>query len=486
MDCGVVGIINRKMSSFYTYQGLLTVQHRGEESSGIMTFNRSHRRYRIHKDAGTVSETFTNDVLEYLKGSVSIGHVRYPTSGKSSYDAMVSNSQPMYVEDPCLIGAVHNGQLTNYTKLKHELEDSGLHISSGNDLEPLLKYFAGRLRGRSDGDVFDDSAIVDAVRDTRDAAQGGYSVIAMLARGGEPKLVAFTSRKKIRLLVYGRQGRSWCIASESAVLDVLGYKGNMADVRFDEVLIADGNGKLNRHHTDGDGNAHCMFEWTYFSRPDSVIENRGVYDVRVRLGMIVGEKLRQRIDVKGCIIVPVPKSGLKYAEGVGRALGIHPTEALYKNEYVGRQFIRPKTMRKDVGNVKLNPIKGQMAGKRVVLADDSLVRGDTMRRNVRAVRQAGADEVHVVLGTPKFIKPCFYGIDMTTEDQFIANKHEDEEQIAKVIGADSVTYPVIDELVMAIGKPRNHICLGCLSGSYPTDVSALERASKGRTRPYEK
>ena len=477
--CGVVGIINRKFSSFYAFDGLRTLQHRGEESCGMLTFDISDGRYREHKDAGLADGVFDEERLRYLKGSVVIGQTRYPTSGKLEKEEIRLNAQPYYVESPCLIAAVHNGQFTNQYEMKQRLEKKGRYIKTAGDLEPFLKLFAEHLNKYTTNDEIKDSYIVKAVKDVRKIAEGGYSVIFLIGKGRDVKLVCFTGRKKIRPLVYGRKEKSWCVASETSVLDVLGYE-YVADVRYDEVIIINRKGKIKKIKIDGDGNAFCVFEWTYFSRPDSVINDVSVYDVRVRLGMITGKKEDKKIDV----VVPVPKSGYKYAEGYGKVTGIQPVDALYKNEYIGRMFIRPPGERKKVSQVKLNPIKGQIKGNSVALIDDSIVRGETMKRNVELLRKAGAREVHVRIGTPKFISPCYYGVDMTTPEQFIA-RYKNEEQIAKYIKADSLKYPSIDDLVSAIGKPRNELCLGCLTRHYPTNVLKLKKKQGKKVRPYE-
>jgi amidophosphoribosyltransferase len=477
--CGIVGIINQKSSSFYAFDSLRTLQHRGEESCGLLTFDVSDGRYREHKDAGLVSEVFNEERLRYLKGSVAIGHTRYPTSGKLDKEEIKLNAQPYYVESPCLIAAVHNGQFTNQHEMKRHLEKKGRYIKTAGDLEPFLKLFAESLNKYIVNDEIKDSYIVKAVKDVRKIADGGYSVILLIAKGRDVKLVCFTGRKKIRPLVYGKNGKSYCLASETSVLDVLNYD-YVADVKHDEIIIINRKGKIKKMKIDGDGNAFCMFEWAYFSRPDSVINDVSVYDVRVRLGRIIGSKEDKKIDV----VVPVPKSGYKYAEGYGQVTGIQPIDALYKNEYIGRMFIRPPGERKKVSRVKLNPIRGQIKGKSVALLDDSIVRGETMKRNVELLKKAGAKEVHVRIGTPKFISPCYYGIDMATPEQFIA-RYKKEKQIAKHIKANSLKYPTIEDLIDAIGKPKKELCLGCLTGHYPTNVSKLQRKQEKKVRPYE-
>jgi amidophosphoribosyltransferase len=476
--CGIVGIINRKSSSFYVFEGLRAVQHRGEESAGMLTFDISDGRYREHKAPGLVNEAFNEDILKYLKGSVSIGHTRYPTAGKLDDEEIRLNAQPYYVESPCLIAAVQNGQIITQSEMRKKLEKMGRYIKTTGDLEPFLKIFSERLSEHMVTEEIKDAYIIEAIKDIRMIAHGGYSVIFLIAKGKEVKLVAFTSKKKIRPLVYGRRNNSWCFASETAVLDVIGYN-YVADVRYNEAVIINSRGGINRAQIGGDGNAFCMFEWTYFSRPDSVIEGVSVYNVRVRLGKALARMENRKVDV----VCAVPKSGYKYAEGYGLVTKIQPIDALYKNEYIGRMFIRPPGERKKVKRAKLNPIKGQIKGKSIALIDDSIVRGETMKRNVELVKKVGAKSVNVRIGTPKIISPCYYGIDMVVKDQFIA-RHKNLNQIAKKINADSLRYTSISDLVKAIGKPKHEICLGCLTGRYPVDVTSLQK-KQGRERPYE-
>jgi amidophosphoribosyltransferase len=477
--CGIIGIINRKTSSFYTFEGLRAVQHRGEESAGILTFDISDGKYREHKAPGLVNEAFDVERLKYLKGSAGLGHTRYPTAGNLDDENIRLNAQPYYVESPCFIAAVQNGQITNQGQLRNKLEKMGRYIRTTGDLEPFLKIFSQRLSRHMVTDDIRDEYIISAVKDIRNIAHGGYSMIFLIAKGKEVKLVAFTSKKKIRPLVYGRKGSSWCFASETPALDVLEYN-YAADIGSDEVIIVNGRGGIKRAKIRGSGNAFCMFEWTYFSRPDSVIEGVSVYDVRARLGIALAEKERNKVDV----VSAVPNSGYKYAEGYGQASNKQPTGAFYKNDYIGRMFIRPPGERKKISRAKLNPVRGRIKDKSIVLLDDSIVRGETLKRNVSLLKNAGAKEVHLRIGTPKLISPCYYGIDMTTPDQFIA-RTKNEKQIAKILKADSLRYTSIQELVKAIGKPKNEICLGCLTGKYPTNVSALQKAKGDKARPYE-
>ncbi len=479
--CGILGIINRRASSYYSFDGLRTLQHRGEESAGMITFDVSDGKYRELKGAGLVSEVFNKTSFKHLKGSVTIGHTRYPTSGKLDTEDIILNAQPYYVESPCFIAAAQNGQFTNYPEMKKALEKSGRYIKTSGDLEPFLKLFSESLSRHMITNELKDKYIINAVKDVRKKAKGGYSIIMLLAIGKNVKLVAFTGEVKIRPLLYGRKGSSVCIASETSVLDVLEYK-YASDVRYDEVVIVNNNGKTRKVRIGGKGNAFCMFEWTYFSRPDSVIEGVSVYDVRVRLGEILANKERKGIDM----VVPIPKSGYKYAEGFGHGIGIQPTYALYKNDYIGRMFIRPPGERQKVKRAKLNPIKGQITGRTIALLDDSIVRGDTMKRNVALVRNAGAKEVHIRIFTPKLISPCYYGIDMATPEQFIAHSSS-VATIQKKISADSLVYTTIDNLVSAIGIHKRELCLGCLTGRYPTDASKLKKNQTKTTgkRPYE-
>jgi len=440
--CGIIGIKDQNVS-YSIYTGLNTIQHRGQESCGIIT--EYNGKYYMKKDLGLVNQVFDERDLIDLSGDVGIGHVRYPTVGSDPK----KNAQPFFTLDP-KIAMVHNGNVVNYYQLKNELIKNGRKIESGCDVEVILHSLAEELKKTKD--------IENAVYNVMERVKGSYSCLAMI----DDQLIAFRDPYAIRPFVYGKN-RGYAFASESSALDMMGYTLER-DLKPGELMIVDD--KLESKVINRKGERHCMFEYVYFSRPDSVIEGKTVYDVRLDLGRNID------FDKEADIVIPVPDTSRPAALGFAEKNGVEYKEGLIKNRYTGRTFIMPtQKMREKAVKKNLNCIKSVVKDKRVVLVDDSIVRGTTSRRIVNMVRKAGAKEVHFVSSCPKLLYPCFYGIDFPSKEELIARRDYE-----KLIGADSVTYQSIEGLKKAIGIKG--LCTACLDGDYviePSEEFALKR-----------
>ncbi len=431
--CGVVGISSEE-SFKKIYYSLLSLQHRGQESCGIAMANGDEIKINCKKYMGLVSRLAD----ESMDGRVGIGHVRYSTTGESA----LINAQPLVLS--CSYGdlaVAHNGNITNYPELKKEFSSRGHSFYTDTDSEIILKELAYNLELKGE------NAIVDMMN----KLQGAYSLTLLI----NDRLYAIRDPSAIRPLCIGKLDDGYAVSSESVGLDTVGAKF-LRDVRGGEVIkIVDG--EISSLEIFNRTPKHCVFEYIYFARADSVIDSVSVYDTRLRLG----RRLSEEHPVDGDIVCPVPDSGRTATLGYSMATGIEFSEGLMKNRYIGRTFIQPEGLRKEDIKVKLNPVKSQICNKKVILIDDSIVRGNTMRRIVSLLKSAGAREVHVRIASPPIRYPCPFGIDMQTRDQFIANGKSIED-IAREIGCDSLGYLSIEGLIDGIGLPEDNLCLGCL------------------------
>ena len=453
--CGIVALSNGDVAQ-KLYYGLYSLQHRGQDSCGMVTYDAANKRFRMKKGQGIVPNVFSEQALENLFGAAGVGHVRYPTIGSDfSRDA-----QPFIYDNS--IAMAHNGNIANYAEMVKAVKQKP---NSMCDVEVILNALGEAMEKHKD--------VYQSVEEVMNRLNGSYSVAALVKDEG---LVIFRDPHAIRPLILSKAGA----ASESIALDIMGELV-FDDVKPGECVIIN-DGKMSRKTLVDKGPRHCMFEWVYFSRPDSTIEKRSVYDVRVKLGEELAKNWTKKIDV----VVPVPDTARPAAQGFAHAIGVDHREGLIKNRYVGRTFIMPKQgLREAAVRVKLNPIIQELMGKSVALIDDSIVRGTTGRKLVKLVRDAGAKEVHLVVSCPPILWPCFYGIDMTKKAELIAakfKKEEIEQEVAKSLGADSVTYLSIEGLRRAIGVKG--LCTACLDGDYATDVSKLLE-KQGAERPYE-
>lgn len=448
--CGVVGVsLQGKGAAPFLFRGLRALQHRGQESSGIATT--SHGVLHHRKGMGLVHEIFTQEMLDSLRGSCGIGHVRYPTTGSTDLE----NAQPIVFkvrdEDAALAA---NGDLVNYERIRRRIQIQGVELLGNADTETIAQAIALEFNHTRDLDA--------AIRRACPELIGGYAVVMVVGN----RIFGFRDPLGIRPLVYGTIEGGVAVASESVALELMGGK-LIRDVLPGEVVVLE-KGQLartSRIPSSGE-RAHCMFEWVYFSRPDSIAENLPIYNVRHRIGV----RLAKESPVEADLVVPVPDSARPQALGFSEGSKIPYAEALIKNRFVERTFILPDQKRRESEvRVKLHPVPGLLTGKRVVLLDDSIVRGTTLREIVQMVRGAGATRVDVRIGCPPIRAPCYFGVDMKDRQQLVANERN-EEQVAEVVGADSVHYLSMQGLVESITLPAESLCLGCLTGKYPVDV----------------
>lgn len=476
--CGVIGLWGNEDVFRGLYQGLLAIQHRGQDAAGIITYD---GRFHTKKGNGLIRDIFTPEHLQRLKGTVGIGHTRYPTIGGGRSE----DAQPFLVNSPFGIIMGHNGNVINYPELKKELfEKYRRLLNSDNDVEVILNVFAEEL-AKQKATNLKPHHIYRAVAGVFKKVKGSYSVVAYIAEQG---LVAFRDPYGIKPLVFGirRDGLlpSYGVASESVSLNILNFT-DIEDVRAGEVIFIDNKRQLHRKKIANSPHTPCLFEWVYFARPDSFIDKVNVYDCRVNLGRFLAEEIRQQ-NLEIDVVVPVPDSARDAAIEIARILNLKYREALVKNRYIGRTFIMPSTDQRQVSvRQKLNPIASEFKGKNVLLVDDSIVRGNTSRAIIEMVRECGAKKVYFASYSPPLRYPCVYGIDMQTRTEFVA-RNASLEEIARRIGADKVIYQKLESLKKAVqlGNPRlKHFCGACFDGQYPTgDVTAevLKRIEEER------
>lgn len=423
------------------------LQHRGQESAGIAVYNNG---IKALKGMGLAHQALRADDLHNLKGEMGIGHVRYSTVGSSSPE----NAQPVVMSTNYGdIALAHNGEIVNGGQLRDGLKKKGWAFASTSDSEIIIRMLANDISNTGDP--------VRSVKNVMSSLIGSYSITLMV----DNRVFALRDPLGIRPLCVGRTKGGYAAASESVVFDTLGGEF-MRDVEPGE-LIELLPGEIRSTKTGlARGKAHCMFEWVYIARADSCLDGHLVYDVRRR----IGQRLAEEQPVDADVIVPVPDSGRSHSMGYAETSGIPYSEGLMKNRYVERTFIMPEQNDRTTSvMLKLNPLKSVIRDKRIVLVDDSIVRGTTMRQIVQLVRNAGAKEVHVRIGSPPIRTPCYFGIDMKTRDQFAATGRTVED-IARMLTADSLGYISIDGLVDAIGHSASDLCLGCLTGEYPLPV----------------
>ena len=446
--CGVIGICSPKSAADYLYFGLRILQHRGQESAGISVLENG--RHFLIKGMGLVHEIINSDKTGHLTGSKGIGHVRYSTHGVSA----LQNVQPLVVQTRHgEVSVAHNGELVNADSLRTDLQNRGWAFLTSSDSEIIVRLLANELSGHGDP--------VRSIKNLMRIILGSYSLAIMIG----DRIFAVRDPYAIRPLCIGRINDGWGVASESVVFDNLDGEF-IRDVEGGEIIELTCDGPKSWKFPSPKDKAHCMFEWVYFARPDSMVDGRLVYDIRRKIGM----KLAEEHPTDADIIVPIPDSGRAHALGYSEKSGIPYGEGLMKNRYIERTFIMPVQQERETGvMLKLNPIKSEIEGKSVVLLDDSIVRGTTIKKIVQILRNSGAKEVHVRIGSPPIIAPCYLGIDMKTRQQFVASSKSVEE-ITKIITSDSLGYISIKGLVECIGLDEKSLCLGCLTGEYPIQI----------------
>lgn len=445
--CGIFGIAGHEEASNLTYLGLYALQHRGQESAGIVSSDGS-RLYKVRRRS-LVSEAFDNDSFAYLKGKMAIGHVRYSTTGTN----IQRNVQPFIgTGNFGNLAVAHNGNLTNFRPLRKRLEEKGAVFQSTMDTEIIL-HLVGQAPGKS---------LVEKIENGLSQVEGAYSLLFL----DEQRMIAVRDPRGIRPLCLGWLKKVPVIASESCAFDLIDAKYER-EVEPGEILIITPNGKVeSRRFGPKVQPKRCVFEHIYFARPDSTLFGQSAYNVRLRLGRELAREYPSQAD----IVVPVPDSGVVTAIGFSSESKIPMQMGFIRNHYVGRTFIEPKQSIRGFGvKVKLNPVASVLAGKRVVVIDDSIVRGTTSQKIIKMIRDAGAKEIHLLISSPPVTGPCHYGIDTPTKEELIGAQMKVEE-IRKFIGADELHYLSMDGVYRAVENQRETYCDACFSGNYPIPV----------------
>jgi amidophosphoribosyltransferase len=451
-ECGIFGIYGHTEAANLTYLGLYALQHRGQESVGIASSDGN--RLQIHKAMGYVADNFSEETFERLAGTSAVGHVRYSTAGESG----LKNAQPILID--CAHGEIaicHNGNLVNAQELRDRLVQSGSIFQTTSDTEVLLHLYA---RSRA-------ATIEEALVESVSQAQGAFSLVILT----KDRLIAVRDPHGFRPLTLGRLGDAYIATSETCALDLIDATW-VRDIEPGEMLIVSPDGERSLRPFAPARPAHCIFEHVYFARPDSYVFGRSVNEVRTEFG----RRLAREQPTVADVVVPIPDSGVCAATGYAEVSGIPLQMGLIRNHYVGRTFIEPHQSIRHFGvRVKLNPVKSILEGRRVVLVDDSIVRGTTSRKIVKMVRAAGASEVHMRISCPPTISPCFYGVDTPRRSELIAATHSIEE-IRRYIGADSLGYISLDGLLSGVGEQRGSYCTSCYTGQYPVAFPRDEAA----------
>jgi len=456
--CGILGILGPEPVAPHILNGLVAIQHRGQDAAGIATFS---SRLNLRKRFGLVRDAFKDADVAELPGRLGIGHVRYPTVGLGD----VGDAQPMFVNCPYGIAMAHNGNVTNFTELSRELAaHEHRQINSSCDVEVILNIFADGLARHGDLPFLD--ACAEAARAVYSRVKGSYSVVAAVHERG---LVALRDPFGIKPIVYGRKDGLHVVASESCVLDALGAE-IVRDLKPGEVFVLDPDGNAQSRQVAPPNHHPCVFEYIYFARPDSLLDDISVYKTRLRLGKHLAELVRAR-GIEPDVVIPVPDSARPAAQAVAEELGLKLREGLLKNRYIGRTFIMPsQAERRRSVRHKYSPLRLEIEGKKILLVDDSIVRGTTLKGLIQMIRGAGAKAVYVASSCPPIRHPCVYGIDMSVRGEFIADGR-DEREIERLVGADALVYATIPGMLHAasVGNPGiRHFCKACMDGLYPT------------------
>ncbi len=447
-ECGVIGVYDRGNinSARMAYYGLVALQHRGQESAGIAVNNDG--MITCYKEMGLVSKVFDQKILDLLNGDMSIGHVRYSTTGES----FVTNAQPLVVKyKNGSLALAHNGNLINADELREELEDQGMIFTTSIDTEVIACLIAKNYKGN----------IQEAIIKTMNMIKGAYALVIMTG----DKLIGVRDKHGMRPLVLGKLENGYVLASETCALDTIGAEF-IRDIEPGEIITIDKNDYASINARTGEKQASCIFEYIYFARPDSIMDGMSVYIARENAGRILAEEQPADAD----IVISVPDSGTPAAIGYANASGIPYSIGLIKNRYIGRTFIEPSQSMREMGvKLKLNPLKHAVDGKRVVMVDDSIVRGTTSKKIVQALRDAGAKEVHVRVASPMVKHCCYFGIDTPEQKQLIGANHEID-MICKKIGADSVGYLSLEGIKKSVNSAGQDYCTACFCGNYPMEM----------------
>ena len=455
-ECGVFGIYiknpeNSTDAARLTFYGLYALQHRGQESAGIAVSN--GHNIQLHKGMGLVSEVIALNNIKKMEGNIAIGHVRYSTTGESG----VVNSQPMvfhYLNG--MVALAHNGNLVNTVELKKRLATYGSVFQTTTDTELVANLMAR----------YSQDKMQDALAKCMIDMKGAYALVIMT----EDCLIGVRDRMGIRPLCIGNMSGNYVLASESAALDTIGAEF-VRDVNPGEIVVINDDGLKSIQGTASPRSAHCIFEYVYFARPDSTIDAINVYRARREMG----KQLARECNIDADLVISVPDSGTAAALGYAEEAGLPFEEGLMKNRYVGRTFIQPTQKMRELGvRLKLNAVSEVVGGKRIIMVDDSIVRGTTSKNLVQMLRQAGATEVHMVIASPPTKYPCYYGIDTSRREELIANTMTPE-QIGEFIGADSLNYISMEGMFAALKQDEDFFCAACFSGKYAIPIESIEK-----------
>ncbi len=453
--CGIVGIHckdeSKNVASF-VYYCLYALQHRGQESAGIATFN-SENGLNHYCGMGLITDVFSDDLIQSLQGSMAIGHVRYSTTGQSKLE----NSQPFVTDfGDGFIAMAHNGDIVNSGELKKELIDEGFYFKSDSDSE-VICYLLKKEHHDNGKNV------IDAIEEVCKKLVGSYALTILI----DGELYGVRGPMGIKPLAVAKRDDEFILASETVAFDVINAK-YVRDIVPGEIVYFK-NDEINSHMMESAGKcklSHCMFEYVYFARPDSTIDGINVYETRLN----IGRQLHELYPIDADVVIPVPDSSIPAAIGYSRASGIPYGEGLIKNRYVGRTFIMPTQEERELAvRLKLNPIKKAIKGKKIILIDDSIVRGTTSKQLLDLVKEAEPAEIHFLVGCPPVVAPCYYGVAMATKKELIAANYSVEE-IQQQLNIDSLGYITLPALVKAIGMDEDKLCLGCLNEEYPTEI----------------
>jgi len=473
--CGFVGMVASSEQASVAaeiHTALMCIQHRGQDSAGVATMDADGGTFHMRRGLGTAGQALGQRDLEALSGPIGVGHVRYPTIGRGRLE----DAQPFFYRQPGILMA-HNGNITNYAELKRSLAERSIHLLSECDVEPALCELADALNRRRGARHSLDDAVA-ALSEMKDRIRGAYSLAAALMIDGRPTLVVVRDPNGIRPAVVGRRDDgAWLVASESVAFDALGFQRVEGPAAGEAVFLRAGEEPIVRRLEPSAQGAPCIFEYIYFARPDAVMEGRGVYEVRLDLGGALASRVSEK-GVAADVVIAVPDTARPAATAMAEQLGLPLREGFIKNRYSGRTFIMPDALTRDAAlRLKLNTLPREIRGKRILLVDDSIVRGTTLRRVIRMLRDAQAAEVHLAIHSPPVRHPCFYGIDMSTEEELFARRFPEDlselERLASAeLGADSLTYLPVSAIDEVFAGSR---CAACFDGRYPAPLSDDDR-----------
>lgn len=470
--CGFVGIVAARDVAKDLHLALQALQHRGQDSAGLATMTADGSSFTFRRGLGTVAAAIDRADLDRAVGPLGIGHVRYPTIGRG----VIEDTQPFFFRVPGVLMA-HNGNVTNYGELRASLRDRSIPLMSTCDVEPAVCEFADALMAERKAHHTTADALA-ASRRIFERVRGAYSIVAALTLDGEPTLLVLRDPYGIRPVSIGRRADgAWAAASETVAFDVLDVERVFEPAPGEVVVLRHGR-EPERFPLAGQGRAPCVFELIYFARPDADMDDKNVYGVRLELGRKLATRIREK-QIAADVVLPVPDTARPAATTLAETLGLPLREGFIKNRYSGRTFIMPDDLTRNAAlRLKLNTIPHEIRGKRLLLVDDSIVRGNTLRRVIELLRDAGAAAVHLAIHAPPVLHPCFYGIDMSTEEELFARRFgpalpELEKAAAAELGADSLTYLTVELLDEAVAGPR---CAACFDGVYPAEVPEADRA----------